>query len=285
MMCAALAGGCRQREVPNGGTAGPAVEIKPRDAASQPSTPGVLADAAADALPSPAPGDGGSGGAPRDAAGEAAGPGEGLVLQLRLDEAAGSVRAADSSGRGNDGMLVGAQPASAWIAGKKGRALSLAGGGHLVVASSVSLNGIFRAFTAAAFVQISGTPAGRSTIIARQGAYALGLAGGRPYLSVTVEGRPAPIEVAAAEAVPAQGWVHVAGVFDAAGAARLFLDGKEVGALPIPGSIGNSLAPLTAGARLQGAAVAEPLTGGLDEVRLYSRALAAAEIGQLISEP
>jgi hypothetical protein len=273
--------GCREREVPQPRPV--AVEPAPRDPREPRDPDEVGPDAARPSLDGPAGGQpGADGGGAADRAGESGGgPASALVLHLGLDEAPVADRTKDSSGEGNDGLLVGPPERIALAEGKKGRALALDGGVYLRVPSSVSLNGVFRAFTAAAFVQLSGTPAGRSAVLARQGAYALGLAGGRPYLSVTVEGSATAIEVAANAVVAAGRWVHVAGVFDPAGVARVYLDGREVAALPVKGTIGNSMVPLTVGARLAGTAAGEPFTGALDEVRLYTRALGAAEIGQL----
>ena len=294
LLAALVLSACREQAV-SVSRQPPALETSPKDAAGQ---PGPMPDAASGAGRDAGPAMDARQGGAQETGGEVAGsPGdasasdgsrrdESLVLHLRMDESPGSTRAMDSSGRGNHGTLVGATPATAWPEGRQGRALGLAGRGeHLLVASSVSLNGIFRAFTVTAHVQISGTPAERSTLLSRQGAYALGLASGRPYLSMTLEGRPAPLEVAALDAVPAGRWVQVAGVFDGTGVARLFLDGKEVGSLAVTGTIGNSLAALTVGARLQGTGTAEPFTGKLDDVRLHAQALSPAELGQLASQP
>ena len=63
--------------------------------------------------------------------------------------------------------------------------------------------------------------------------------------------------------------------------ARLFVEGREVAAVVFSGTIGSSMVPLTLGARLATTMADEAHVGRLDDVRLYARALAPAEIAAL----
>jgi len=79
-------------------------------------------------------------------------------------------------------------------------------------------------------------------------------------------------------------WYHVAGVYDAsAHTLKLYLNGADnSGTLsggPVTGSIKNSTANALIGARSGGST--EGFNGTLDEVRIYNRALTAAEISAL----
>jgi hypothetical protein len=273
------AGGCREKEVPGAGVRGPDVDTEPGDVVDGGAAAMEVAmlDTAADAGAAEA-------GAMAEAGAEGGAPpiDEGLVGWWRFDEANEDRAAAgDSSGRGNDGMLVDV-PATASIVGRQGRALDLKGAGvaHVRVPSSVSINGIYRAFTVTAFIQQATSGPDRATILARQAGYVLGLTAGRPYVAITVAAGAVPVELAATAPIATGRWVHVAATFDG-GAARLFLDGKPVGSLAVSTTIGNSNVPVTIGARLQGTTVADPLGASLDEVRLYARALSAAELAAL----
>jgi len=212
---------------------------------------------------------------------DAAGADPALIAHWRLDEPSGSL-ASDSSGKNNAATLVNLPATGTWVLGRVGGAIALPGGnGHLRAASSVSLNGIFRAVTVAAWVLRPSGPAsaGRAAVLSRQGAYLLGFNGETPLMALTVDSRPAPVIVEAAEPFPRGRWVHLAGSFDGS-QVRLFVDGREVAAVAFSGTIGSSMVPLTLGARLA-TTPDEPLAGRLDEIRLYARALSGTEIAAL----
>jgi hypothetical protein len=278
----ATSGGCREQTAP-GAVRGPALEGGP--AGGDAGLDAAGGQSAADGPPAEmavlTPGvdgpDGGAAGGDLGADAAAPPPDEALVGWWRFDDLGGHPLVRDSSGRSNQGTAMDVA-ASAAIAGRQGGALDLSGAGaHVRVPSSVSINGVFRAFTMAAFVRQQATRAERATVLARQGGYALGLTAGRPFVALTLEGGEVPVELAAATTAATQRWVHVAATFDGE-VARLFLDGKEAASLAVVGTIGNSNVPLTIGARMQGTMVADPLGGALDEVRLYARALTAAEL-------
>jgi hypothetical protein len=213
---------------------------------------------------------------------DAQAPDPALVAYWKLDEQ-GAMVASDSSGKNNPAALIQLPAATAWTLGRIGGAVELPGGGaHLRVASSVSVNGIFRAVTVAAWVlrPAGAGPAARATVLSRQGAYALGFDGDIPRWAVTVDARPMPAVVQGLEPAARGRWIHMAGTFDG-NQARLFVDGREVAALVFSGTIGSSMVPLTLGARLATTMADEAHVGRLDDVRLYARALAPAEIAAL----
>jgi Concanavalin A-like lectin/glucanases superfamily len=213
---------------------------------------------------------------------DAQAPDPALVGYWKLDEQ-GAMVAADSSGKNNPAALIQLPAATAWTLGRIGGAVDLTGGGaHLRVASSVSVNGVFRAVTVAAWVlrPAGAGAAGRATVLSRQGAYALGFEGDSPRWAVTVDARPTPAMLQGLEPAARGRWIHMAGTFDG-NQARLFVEGREVAAVVFSGTIGSSMVPLTLGARLATTMADEALVGRLDDVRLYARALAPAEIAAL----
>ena len=101
----------------------------------------------------------------------------GLVGAYGFDRGSAAV-AADSSGKGNAGRIIGASPITR---GRFGRALRFDGSGQLVrVPASASLN-LRNAMTLSAWIRPSRTQNGWRTILARQtDAYFLMAGGGRP---------------------------------------------------------------------------------------------------------
>src|SRR5258705_2022317 len=80
--------------------------------------------------------------------------------------------------------------------------------------------------------------------------------------------------VAGAGALPLNTWSHLAGTYDGA-RLRLYVNGTQVASQAFTGSIATSTGAL----RIGGNGVwGEYSTGRIDEVRIYNRALATAEI-------
>ncbi|GGS58078.1 hypothetical protein GCM10010171_61440 [Actinokineospora fastidiosa] len=84
-------------------------------------------------------------------------------------------------------------------------------------------------------------------------------------------------------AVDLNDWTHLAAVHDpAAGVATLYVDGHKVGETPITAAW-NATGALNIGRSQWGGAWVDRWTGGIDEVRLYSRVLGADEIQGIVS--
>lgn len=112
--------------------------------------------------------------------------------------------------------------------------------------------------------------------------YEVGLSGaGKVFLRFNQRSSGNTFRVDSSVSYPSDGrtWMHVAGVYDGS-RMRLFIDGVEQGSVAGPASVASNSLDLFLGA---GEAGFRPMAGGLDEVRLYSRALTAAQIGQLMS--
>ena len=78
--------------------------------------------------------------------------------------------------------------------------------------------------------------------------------------------------------MPVGEWTHVASTWDGK-VAILYLDGKEAGRLPLTGTAAASSGALRIGGNQVGS---EWFSGLIDEVRIYKRALTAAEIETLV---
>lgn len=200
-------------------------------------------------------------------------PDEGLVLFLRFDEGVGGT-VADYSLYGNDGTVYEAT----WTSGYSGYGLDFDGqDDYVVVADSPSLH-IASDVSVEAWVNKRGT-ANNNILIKYE-------PGCTPYFWLSV-GDAARFQVRNSDGVlrnvdsssglADNGWHHVVGVRDVVtGTIAVYVDGylHEEGSDP-GGSIENGKV-VKIGKYYGGSEL--PFDGGIDEVRLYNRALAAEEI-------
>ena len=219
----------------------------------------------------------------RDAAGNIATSGEvtitvsntgpaNLVAGYAFDEGSGTT-AADASGNGLNGTLS----AATWTtAGRFGGALSLNGTSALVTVADHALLDLTTGMTLQAWVYPTALSGYRTVILKeRPGdlAYALYAHDGAPRPSAWITaGTPATATGTAA--LPLNTWSHLATTYDGA-VLRLYVNGVQVGSQAHSSSLFVSGSPL----RIGGNTIwGEYFQGRLDEVRIYSRALSAAEI-------
>jgi hypothetical protein len=213
-----------------------------------------------------------------------------LIGFWRLNDPSGSATARDWSGWGNDGTLVGPDPATAWIAdGPEGGALSVQGRGYVNVPRSSSIDSITTQVTVAAWIYLEGTLTDYATAISRQ----IGTGYEQHYhLSVNTQYQailfittPAAGQVVIGSpmmSIPQQTWVHLAGTYDGS-TARLYVNGAEVTSKPASGPFAAETNPVVLSGNGNGANVTESVPGRLDDVMLYRRALAADEIARIKS--
>jgi PKD repeat protein len=196
----------------------------------------------------------------------------GLVAAFGFEEGSGST-SADSSGRGNTGAIAGAT----WTtAGKNGKALSFDGvNDWLTVADAPSLD-LSTAMTLEAWVKPDLLSKPWQSLFVKEApnsfAYALYLTGGgSSQLNAWWTGSQSMYAPPVQQGV----WSHVA-VTAGASTMRLYVNGTQIRSKAISGSL-----PATTGAlRIGGNAVwaNEFFDGTLDDVRIYNRALSAAEV-------
>ncbi len=210
-------------------------------------------------------------------------PPTGLIAAYGFSQGSGATLS-DSSGNGRVGTLVGGP---SWGAGRNGGGLSFNGGGAYVTMVDVNaLDGLTR-LTVSAWIRT--TASGEKHIVDKSGCD--GAASGGPFelgTSFFVEGKATFIvyragagntfeKVDSTTTVTDGAWHHIAGVYDGSNV-LIYVDGALRGTTPAAGitlpATGNAL---ELGGRCNGNAY--PWNGSVDDVRLYSRALSAAEIG------
>lgn len=203
----------------------------------------------------------------------------GLVAAYSFNETAGT-SANDASGNGNTGSIAGATRTAA---GKYGGALSFNGVSDRVnINDSASLD-LTAGMTIEAWVRPSSLSGWRTVILKEKPgdfAYALYASNGsRPGGYTRTGGLDAAVGTAA---LALDAWTHLAATYDGA-FLRLYVNGAQVTAVAASGSIDVSTSPL----RIGGNAVwgSEYFAGLIDEVRVYNRALSAAEIMKDMETP
>jgi hypothetical protein len=196
----------------------------------------------------------------------------GLVAAYGFNESAGTTTA-DASGNGNAGDLLGAT----WTAaGKFGGALNFNGSGNLVfVKSSTSLS-LAKTMTLEAWAYPTATQSGWRTLVQKEAdAYFLHAGSKqalRPAGGGTING--AVSFASSPTAIPVKAWTHLAVTYDGA-LIRLFINGVQVASKAQTGTIEANSNGLRIGGNVP---YGEYFKGIIDEVRIYNRALTAAEI-------
>jgi hypothetical protein len=212
-----------------------------------------------------------------------AGAATGLVAHWRFDEGGGTV-ANDSSATGLDGSIEGGP---AWVPGRRGPSALEFGSESMrvVVGNSAALEP--SAVTVEAWVKRSGSPGQWRYIVAKgataciAGSYGLysGSGGGLAFYVSTQTGFSFTLSPDAGTGVWDGQWHHAAGTYDGA-TVRLYVDGVEVGdgtpsTAPIAYGLWTSN-DLLIGSYAGCAGLDFP--GTVDEPKIWSRALSAAEI-------
>jgi hypothetical protein len=238
--------------------------------------------------PAPVDAGGTSDGMVADAGAIDAGPSaEGLIGFWRFEEGTGT-KTADSSGNGNIGTLRGAD--LAWVAGRgMGQALEIPNSNNhgVTVNASPSIDAIRNAFTIAAWIYRTEERDGVASILMRRSTgvseyFGLALtADGMPRAYLNTHLMPAPPTLTGPDPIPVGQWVHLAMTYNGA-TLHLFANGTDIGNLAVSTTIMGQKSFLCIGCGQNADnVVTEPLSGRLDDLRLYQRALTAAEINLL----
>jgi hypothetical protein len=210
-------------------------------------------------------------------------PAGGIVLALGFNEASGATTANDASGLGHHGTVGEAQ----FVAGRFGNALSFDGlNDWVTVADSAALD-LSSAMTLEAWVKPSAA-GGWRTVLLKEGTgnmayemYSNNPDISRPAAYFTTAG--GTLRAATGTAVlPTNAWTHLAATYDGTNM-RFYVNGVLVRDVLRSGSILNTAGPLHIGGNQVWGG--EFFAGLIDEVRIYNRALSAAEIGSDMTTP
>ena len=204
-----------------------------------------------------------------------------LVAAYAFNEQSGLV-AADASGYGHLGQVSGA----AWDPnGRYGGALAFDGIDDWVTIADTDALDLTGGFTLSAWVNPT-VLSGWRTVIQKERpnglAYALEAHDNTPRPAAYVNTTAGDVAASGTSALPLDTWTHLATTFDGA-TLRLYVNGIEVGSTAVGSSIVTSTDPL----RIGGNAVwnDEFFEGLIDEVRIHSTALTAADLQSAMALP
>jgi len=204
----------------------------------------------------------------------------GPVGHWKLDDGAGTI-AADSSGNGNDGTLIGDPQ---WAAGIIGGALDFDGDGDYVDCGYDPLFDITGEITVAAWLNIRSIPnAWTGAVVKGENAWRLSNVDMDPrfHFGITIWNAPDTASVDGATAVGYDEWHHVTGTFDGANI-NVYLDGVLDGSAPTTEPIGISTTNLFIGENSE--SPGRSWDGLIDEVMIFDRALSADKILELAGQ-
>ena len=201
-------------------------------------------------------------------------PPVGLVAAYAFDEGLGTT-VADASGNGNNGTVAN----TVWTAsGKYGRALTFNGTSSMVTIPDANSLDLTTGMTLEAWVNPTALSGWRSTIVKEltgvDAAYSLYVNDNAARPDSTINFGTVGSTVTGTAAVALNSWTHLASTYDGS-TLRFYVNGVQVSTQTASGSIMTTSGVL----RIGGNAVwGEFVSGRIDEVRVYNRALAATEI-------
>ena len=203
----------------------------------------------------------------------------GLVAAWSFDDGAGTT-ATDATGKGLNGTVSGAT----WTAGKFGTSLSFNGVSDWVTVPDADSLDLTTGMTLEAWVNPAAL-SGFTTVMLKERtgglAYSLYASDNSNRPPSGYIRRTSDVGTVGTTLLPLNAWSHLAATYDAA-TLRLFVNGVQVASRATTGAIATSTGVL----RIGGNSVwGEYFKGLIDEVRVYNRALSAAEIQTDMSRP
>ena len=211
-------------------------------------------------------------------------PPDGLRAHWKFDEGAGTT-VADASGNGFTATLMNG---AAWTTGARNGGASFDGSNDFAAVPNLDVSG--SALTIAGWVRFSSFPSqADQRIVAKANGSAesahwwmLGqINNGAQRLRFRLKaGGTTTTLVASSGNLAVNTWYHVAAVYDGS-AMRLYLNGTQVGSTAKTGALNTSSSvPVSIGRNPDSYGY---FSGALDDMRIYQRALSAAEIAALLS--
>jgi PKD repeat protein len=206
----------------------------------------------------------------------------GLIAYYKFNEGNG-VTAVDSSGNGNNGLIRGPVHVPGW----EGTALRYNAPGDYVDIPNVNAFKSVTRFTMEAWINPSGAKSERglgSIVMTKGDVWTLALldmGGAAAQLKVTAAGLSPTTIRATSETIEYGVFTHIAVTYDGT-TVRLYKNGKEIAAQAVTGTLSNDSLPLIIGGSSPLPSLNTGFEGTLDEVKFWSRALSAAELGRQV---
>lgn len=204
----------------------------------------------------------------------------GLEAWYKLDETSGNV-AADSTGLLNDATIAGNPSLGVTANGAPSQGTAFAFNGSNYIQAS----GLFElapSVSAAAWVRLDNVDSNGAEVISMGDHFRLRLQSGANGAAAAYHNGSAYVTATASRYILSTGWHHFAAVLRAGDTLKLYIDGNEAASVPVNGSISYSgLGSNTRMASHGNAGTTTDLTGRMDDVRVYDRAIKPEEVFQL----
>jgi glucose/arabinose dehydrogenase/PKD repeat protein len=204
----------------------------------------------------------------------------GIVAAYSFEESSGTTTA-DTTGKGHTGTVAGTDWADD---GKHGRGLWFPGSNNWVTIADANDLDLTNGMTVEAWVNPFSLNGWNTVLMKEAGgslAYGLYANDGSPWPAVTVQIGGADRSAVGTSPLPLSTWSHVAATYDGT-TLRLYRNGVQIGSRAQTGNMLTSTGVL----RIGGNAVwGEYFHGVMDDVRIYNRALTAAEIQSDMNTP
>src|SRR3989344_736955 len=182
--------------------------------------------------------------------------------------------AADKSGNGNNGTLTNGPQTTL---GKIGQGLNFDGSNDTVPLTSDPIG--TGTVTACTWFNTN-TLSSWQFIIAKNGGFSFGpYSNGNRIILTSDAGGTALFS--ANDSITAKTWYHTCVIRQSSGTGSIYINGVQSGTSGTTGTPASGFYSLSIGDQDPTAGVAQPFNGDIDEVRIYSRALSAAEIKRL----
>lgn len=188
-------------------------------------------------------------------------------------------RMQDLSNKGNHGTITATQP----VAGKVGYARSFAGSGNYITAAdsaTLDLNGNALAVTAWVYPTTSSS----GIILNKENSYQIGIINGLFQAAVETSASGSWL-FGGSQSIALNQWTHLAFVYESGTTWKFYVNGQLRETIsPAGGQTGN-IVPSSYGLRVGDRSVGStPFTGVIDEVRLFSQALNASDVGKVYND-
>jgi PKD repeat protein len=208
----------------------------------------------------------------------------GLLAYYKFNEGSGGT-AIDSAGNNNNGIIRGPAYVPGWESFGLRFNSSL---DYIEIPNQNSFKSLTK-FTMEAWINPSGAKSDRgigSIIMTKGDVWNLALLdfGGGAYLKASVVGLSPTVVRGLSDPVEYGIFTHVAVTYDGA-TLRLFKNGKEIVTQAVTGKLSSDDLPLVIGASSPSPSINTGFEGTIDEVKVWNRALSAAELGKQVAAP
>lgn len=202
-----------------------------------------------------------------------------LIGWWKFDDGSGSTIAVDAGGNGNDGTLVNMDPSADWVAGEVGSgALDFDGIDDYVDCGNAAVFDVTNALTVSAWVRPADVTSYQMIVSKRYGAFVnvpfdlhLSNNNARMLIHDGTNNNAAQ----SLGGITADNWHHVAAVYDGT-TMTVYANGIPGTPVARTDPLPINTRPVIIGRRADGAF--DHFAGAIDDVRIYNRALSAAEI-------